>query len=78
MGIIREANMIEYFFNISFIYLRETEHKRVDRQRKNEKQTPYWAGSLMWGLIPGPWDHDLSLRQMLNQLNHPSAPIECV
>ena len=24
---------------------------------------------LMRGLIAGPWDHDLSQRQMLNQLN---------
>ena len=28
----------------------------------------------MWGLIPGPWDHDLSQRQRLNQLSHPGAP----
>ena len=24
--------------------------------------------------IPGPWDHDLSRRQMLNRLSHPGAP----
>ena len=29
---------------------------------------------LMRGLIPGPWDHDLSQRQMLNHLSHPGAP----
>ena len=29
----------------------------------------------MWGLISRPWDHDLSQRQMLNQLSHPGAPI---
>ena len=28
----------------------------------------------MWGLIPGPRDHDLSWRQMLNWLNHPGIP----
>ena len=33
-----------------------------------------WAGSLMWRLIPGPWDHDLGQRQMLNRLSHPDAP----
>ena len=32
------------------------------------------AGSLMWDLIPGPQDQDLSRRQMLNQLSHPGAP----
>ena len=26
----------------------------------------------MWGSIPELWDHDLSRKQMLNQLNHPS------
>ena len=34
----------------------------------------YWARSLMWGLIPGPWAHDLSWRQTLNWLSHPGAP----
>ena len=28
----------------------------------------------MWDLITGPWDHDLSRRQTLNQLNHPGTP----
>ena len=32
----------------------------------------------MWDLIPGPWDHDLSQRQMLNQLSHPGAPIHAL
>ena len=31
---------------------------------------------LMRSLIPGPWDHDLSQRQTLNQLSHPDAPWE--
>jgi len=25
----------------------------------------------MWGSVPGPGDHDLSRRQMLNHLSHP-------
>ena len=28
----------------------------------------------MLGSIPGPWDHDLSQRQMLNQLSHSARP----
>ena len=28
----------------------------------------------MWGLIPGPWDHDLSPRQTLDRLSHPGTP----
>ena len=31
------------------------------------------AGSPMWDSIPGPQDHDLSRRQMLNQLSLPGA-----
>jgi len=27
--------------------------------------------------IPGPRDHDLSGRQMLNQLSHPGVPVNC-
>ena len=41
---------------------------KVEGQR--EKQTPYWAGSLMKDSIPGPWEHDLSWRQMLDWLSH--------
>ena len=33
------------------------------------------VGSLLRGLIPGPWDHDLSQRQMLSQLSHPGIPV---
>ena len=29
---------------------------------------------LQAGLIPGPWDHDLSPRHMLDSLSHPGAP----
>ena len=49
-----------------FIYLTETEreHKLGEQQREWEKQTPCWAGSLMRGSISGPWDFDLSLKQM--------------
>ena len=49
------------------------ENKRRGVQRK--KQTPRWAGSQMWGSIPGPWDYDLSWRQLLNWLSHPGIPI---
>ena len=28
------------------------------------------------GSIPGPWDHDLSQRQILNQLSHRATPID--
>ena len=59
------------FFKIYlFIYLteretqRESEHKQGKWEREN--QASRWAGSLMWGSIPEPWDHDLSWRQTLN------------
>ena len=31
------------------------------------------AGIPVWDSIPGPWDHDLSQRQMLNRLSRPGA-----
>ena len=55
---------------------RTREHKEGEVQREREKQTPRWAGSPMWDLIPRPWVHDLSWRQTLNQLSHPGAPEE--
>ena len=45
---------------------REKERERErQRHRQREKQAPC-TGSLMWDLIPRPWLHDLSQRQMLN------------
>ena len=58
-----EANFIYTFLKISFIHLREREieivTKIVQVEGKRKKQAPYRGGSLMWGSIPGPWDHDL-------------------
>ena len=46
-----------------FIYSWEIQRER-QRHRQKKKQAP--AGSLMWDSIPGPQDHNLSQRQMLN------------
>ena len=60
------------FFFLRF-YLFEKEQETVSTHESGEqegegKQTPYWAGSLIWGLIPGPGDHDLSWRKTLKWL----------
>ena len=39
------------------------------------EEASHWAGSPMWDLILGPWDHDLSQKQTLNQLSH-QAPLK--
>ena len=44
---------------------REREYKQREGWKEIEKQAPHWAGSLMWGWIPGPWDHDLSWSRCL-------------
>ena len=36
------------------------------RERKNLKEVPHPAGGLTWGLIPRPWDRDLSRNQELD------------
>jgi len=68
--------MQKNIFLKDFIYLIEKEwareHKR-DRQAEGEADSPL-SGSRMWDLILGPWDHDLSQRQMLIQLSHPGVP----
>ena len=46
----------------------------VGGQKERQKQASCWAGSPMRVSIPGPWDHDLSLRQMPYQLSHPMPP----
>ena len=47
--------------------------KGGDEQREREKQIPCRVGNLTPGSTPGLRDHDLSQRQMLNQLSHPVA-----
>ena len=54
------------------IYERERKRPRAGVGQR-EKLTPCWAGTLMWGSIPGPQDHDLSWRQTLNSLSHSGA-----
>ena len=53
--------------------MRERKKMSEGQEQREEKQTPRWSGSLTQGLIPGPWDHDLNWRQMLNWLSHPGA-----
>ena len=50
--------------------MRDTERGRDTSRRRNRLP----VGSLMPDSIPGPWDCDLSQRQMLNHLSHSGAP----
>ena len=45
---------------------RESAQKAGGGAEGEGEQAPCSAGSHTWGLIPGPWDHDLSQRQMFN------------
>ena len=67
-----------FIFLRFYLFIWQRERKITSRQssRKKErgKQAPCWAESLMQGLIPGPWDHDLSRRQRLNPLSHLGTP----
>ena len=64
----------DFFFSLKilFIWGRERENEQLEGQRERGKQTP-WAGNLMCSLIQGLWNHDLSWRQMLNQLSYPGT-----
>ena len=50
--------------------MRDTERGRDTGRGKSSLPTV----SLMWDLIPGPWDHDLSQMQTLKPLSHPRIP----
>ena len=64
----QELLTLELFFFFNFIYLfgRENMSGGSRRQKEREKQAPCRAKSLMRGLIPRSWDHDLSQRQTFN------------
>ena len=66
------------FFLRFYLFEREREREREqggEGQREKVKQIPCRAGSWMRGSIPGTWNHELSWRQMLNQMSHPGAPV---
>ena len=60
--------LVIFYFSLSLslkillIYLRDVERGRDTGRGRSRLLT----GSPMWVWIPGPWDHDLSWRQMLN------------
>ena len=62
-----------YFFKILSIYLFESEWEITSRgsgRGRGKSRLPTDVG-----LILGPWDLDLSQRQMLTPLSHPGVPI---
>ena len=62
---------LSYFKKYLFIHAGQREGGRdIGRGRSR-----FTMRSPMQDLIPGPWHHDLSWRQMLNQLPHPAAPV---
>ena len=52
------------FFFKDFIYSWETQRERSRDIGRGRSNLP--VGSLVWDSIQGPWDHNLSQRQMLN------------
>ena len=61
----------EYFFNPYFRCMSTTLSSSTwagqgQRERENLEQAPCSAQSMMQGLIPWPWDHDLSRNQELD------------
>ena len=60
-----------FFLNFIYLFMRDTQRGRdIGRGRS---RLP--SGSLMWDWIPGPRDHDLSQRQMLN---HWATQMPCI
>ena len=66
------TTVLHGFFK-DFIYLFERERAGGGEGAEKEGEADTPLRSPMWGFIPGPQDHDLSRRQLLNQLSHPSA-----
>ena len=59
INILRNLNITVVFLK-DFIYLteRESERTQAGGAAEGEGEAPHWAGSLTWGSIPGPWDHE--------------------
>ena len=65
----RECVFFFFFQDFIYLFMRHTERGRDTGRGRS------WlhAGSPTWHLILGPWDHDLSRRQMLNRQSLPGA-----
>lgn len=62
--------LIVFFFFLRrylFIWVRAGAEEGAEGEGETEQR-------LMWDSIPGPWEHDLSQREMLNWLCHSGAP----
>ena len=69
----QETVFLRFFFIYLFIYLFIHERHTEEAETQAEGEAGSSAGSLMWDSIPGPWDHDLSRRQMLNHWATPRS-----
>ena len=62
-----------------YLFIQQIESTHMQKQEEQQAEGEREADSPLsrepaTGLVPGPWDHNLSQRQMLHQLNHPRAP----
>ena len=72
----------DFLKKILFTYLterqksreREREHKQGQQKGEGEAGSPLRWEPMLPGSIPGPWNHDLGWRQMLNWFTHLGAP----
>lgn len=68
MSILKQIFTLDFFFKIFF-------ERQTDRQHEQRGEGEAGlAGSPMQDSTPGPRDHDLSRRQMLNQVSHAGTP----
>ena len=62
------------FFFLTILFIWEGERDQERAQKEREKAGSLLSRELGWGSIPGPWNNDLSGRQMPNQLSHSGTP----
>ena len=55
--------VLSFFLFLSWERKSTNQRKGREKERENLKQAPHSARSLMQGLIPWPWDHDLVQNQ---------------
>jgi len=61
-----------------YLFDRQRTHKQGEWQtREREKQAPRWAGSLMWGSIPGPWAEGRRLTDGVTQASQVLTIFKC-
>ena len=68
----------KHFLFFNYLFERESVKEITSRGSQRENRLAAEQGVQCWAPSQDPGDHDLSQKQMLNQLSHPGVPVKAL